>query len=217
MYSLNSEYERINKLINSMPNTQAEYDDFLKNADPEAIQMYNKCLADVKLNDEISDELLQKYGFNSNEEFWSRLDLLYSQGCDGDIVAQNNFNELMNSYQNDFFQQANDIASQNFFEEFSNLNMPGNFTPSFLDLHNMPNFKTFAMGIFSFSALYICLNSVYKRTEFAQNRVAKKQEKREAKKENQKLLTKLKKHKDSASKKIEEEDLQSLKKINEKN
>lgn len=100
---------RINKL-NGYPTTLEEYKEWSQTAPAEEVEKYNDVLASVKAKDEISDALMQKSGVGSNSEFHDLLKTLFEQGKAGNLQAQEQFNSLYQSYQDDmFYQTAMDI------------------------------------------------------------------------------------------------------------
>ncbi len=96
---------RINEL-NGYPTTLAEYKDWITTAPPEEVEKYNAVLAYIKSKGDVSAELLQETGMDNSTDFHSHLKLLFEQGKAGDALAQEQFNALYQSYQDDMFYQT---------------------------------------------------------------------------------------------------------------
>ena len=176
----NIEIERIQAIIDSMPETKEEFDEFVKNGDPEAIRLYNEALNDAKLSGEVSPEFLQENGFETKEELFDKLDTLLAQGKAGDLQAREEFNSLLQGYENDFFGQASNTAGQNYFAEFGDIGVV-EFDPTLLDCVMNVDPKTLIVGIASVGGLACIAGYIYKLKKKAAKIVERKKPKKERK------------------------------------
>jgi len=112
--SNSAELERLQKLIDSMPSTQADYENFLKTGDKDIVEIYNNALAEAKLSQEPSQEFLSEHGMDSEMQFWDKLDALYQDGKAGNDAAREEFNSLMTDYQNMQFSDAKVQAEKDY-------------------------------------------------------------------------------------------------------
>lgn len=148
-------YSDIESLINSMPTTQAQYEHFVETGDKHLIKLYDDALSQTKLVGDVSPKFLEEHGYASQDDFWDNMDSLYALGKAGDEAAKEEFNSTMSAYQDDFFGQAYDLASQGYFDAMQALPV-GTFDASILDCLSPANAESCITLIVSVGLLVIC-------------------------------------------------------------
>ena len=91
---------------NGYPQSLEEYENWIGSASVEQVQEYNDVLFSLRSNESISLKFLDQWGYDSASQFKSHLTSLYEQGKAGDLLAQEQYNAIYSSYQDDFFAQA---------------------------------------------------------------------------------------------------------------
>lgn len=145
---------------NGYPQSLEEYENWIGSASVEQVQEYNDVLFSLRSNESISLKFLDQWGYDSASQFKSHLTSLYEQGKAGDLSAQEQFNAIYSSYQDDFFAQTtNYLFNQDSYIE-SVQSMMDVGAQSIFD--NIP--PEILMGVGAAGAA-LCSYIIYKRTK----------------------------------------------------
>lgn len=163
------DYDAINNVISTMPNTAQEYLNFNESAySKDVFNLYNEALIKVKEQSELSESILNKYDCDNAKEIENLLQSLYAQGKNGDLDAQTQFTGLMDDYTNDIYQQAYDMASEDYTDLIlSNSNFP-HIDLSFTDVLQTMSKEDIFMGICSLTIIglsYITYDYIFGKTK----------------------------------------------------